>query len=303
MQAEDSHIFSLHVSRLNLGLLHKSADAIKAALPIQAPRSADPPAATNVASPSKSTAVKSDEHTDSEESDQDDSSGSDYVTATDSDTDTDESANEEEQSEEARRQERQARAAERQRVLEAAGLIIKTESKPPPRPARARSHRRRRPAPAVPERSPQIPSPRKELPPVPESDSANTSLRLDDAFERYEAYRQNHLTLNRLSVASFESSTSTTSPQSSTFALTPSASTSAADEPRSHGLLHFFGRSRTPANDGETRTFPVISAPILQREPSPAPGEGDSAFGSVSGSDSYVLCACFSVARSRGLVS
>ncbi|KAI0333129.1 hypothetical protein GY45DRAFT_1320068 [Cubamyces sp. BRFM 1775] len=217
--------------------------------------------------------------TDPEQSDEDESSdsdSSDYVTATDSDTDG--SEDEVEQSEEARRQERQARAAERQRVLEAAGLIIKTEVQPPPRPARARSHRRRRPAPAVPDRSPQIPSsPSKELPAVPESDSANNSLRLDDAFERYEAYRQNHLAMNRLSVASFESGVSTTSPQSSTFALTPVPSESG--ESRSHSFFHLFGR-RTPANDGEARVMPVISAPILQRASSPASSEGEAAFGS-----------------------
>lgn len=214
----------------------------------------------------------------SDEDEGSDSDSSDYVTATDSDTD--DSEDEVEESEEARRQERQARAAERQRVLEAAGLIIKTEVQPPPRPARARSHRRRRPAPAVPDRSPQIPSsPSKELPAVPESDSANNSLRLDDAFERYEAYRQNHQAMNRLSVASFESGVSTTSPQSSTFALTPVPSESG--EPRSHSFFHLFGR-RTPANDGEPRVMPVISAPILQRASSPASSEGEAAFGSVS---------------------
>ncbi|KAH9890504.1 hypothetical protein C8Q73DRAFT_651881 [Cubamyces lactineus] len=212
----------------------------------------------------------------SDEDEGSDSDSSDYVTATDSDTD--DSEDEVEESEEARRQERQARAAERQRVLEAAGLIIKTEVQPPPRPARARSHRRRRPAPAIPDRSPQLPSsPSKELPAVPESDSANNSLRLDDAFERYEAYRQNHLAMNRLSVASFESGVSTTSPQSSTFALTPVPSESG--EPRSHSFFHLFGR-RTPANDGEPRVMPVISAPILQRASSPASSEGEAAFGS-----------------------
>ncbi|KAI0628815.1 hypothetical protein C8Q77DRAFT_1281081 [Trametes polyzona] len=267
--------------------------ALADAVPVQAtPKSTDSQPANGAAHAAShhQTSVEVDGKADPAESSDDDNSsdsGSDYVTATDSDSDADDSDDdEEEQSEEARKQERQARAAERQRVLEAAGLIIKKESQPPPRPARTRSHRRRRPAPAVPPRSPQIPSsPLKELPPVPESESANNSLRLDDAFERYEAYRQNHLALNRLSVASFESGTSTTSPQSSTFTIGPppslSTSASTSEEPRSHGFLSFFNRSRTPANDGETRTMPVISAPILQREPSPAPGEGgDSAFGS-----------------------
>ncbi|KAI0373139.1 hypothetical protein BV20DRAFT_1042030 [Pilatotrama ljubarskyi] len=245
--------------------------------------SVDTYARTGSASPDQTTIAKATMQVDPETSDVDEGSesesDSDYVTDTDSDTD--DSEDEEEQSEEARRQERQARAAERQRVLEAAGLIIKAESRPPPpRPTRAKSHRRRRPAPAVPDRSPQIPpSPLKELPVIPESESANSSLRLDDAFERYEAYRQNHLAMNRLSVASVESATSgTTSPQSTSFVLTPTPSESESRD-RSHSFLHFFGR-RTPANDGETRTMPVISAPILQREASPIPGEGDAAFGS-----------------------
>ncbi|KAI9069473.1 hypothetical protein FKP32DRAFT_1617176 [Trametes sanguinea] len=262
--------------------------AITDAPPVQMPHHTDPgETAPEVSSPKQPPPAPEPDHdieikespsnTDSED---DDSSGSDYVTASESESETDESEEEEQQSEEARREERQARAAERQRVLEAAGLIIKKEAQPPPRPVRARSHRRRRPAPAVPERSPQIPSsPSKDLPPVPESDSANTSLRLDDAFERYEAYRQNHLALNRLSVASVESATSTTSPQSSTFSLTPVPSE--GGESRTHSFLSFFGhRSRTPVNDGEARVMPVISAPILQRESSPASSEGDAAFGS-----------------------
>ncbi|CDO71918.1 hypothetical protein BN946_scf184940.g65 [Trametes cinnabarina] len=254
--------------------------------PVQIPHHADPvETVQEVSSPKQpQPAPEPDHYIDIEGSgsgaEHDDGSESDYVTASESESETDESGEEEQQSEEARRQERQARAAERQRVLEAAGLIIKKEAQPPPRPARARSHRRRRPAPAVPERSPQIsPSPSKDLPPVPESDLANTSLRLDDAFERYEAYRQNHLAMNRLSVASIESATSTTSPQSATFSLTPVPSESS--ESRTHSFLSFFGhRSRTPVNDGETRVMPVISAPILQRESSPASSEGDAAFGS-----------------------
>ncbi|KAI0657182.1 hypothetical protein C8Q70DRAFT_1005943 [Cubamyces menziesii] len=260
--------------------------AAKAAAPTQTPLTPSyaAEAAPDVSSSTEdATPERAAPDTDPERSDEDENSDSDsseYVTASDSDTDDseDDSEDEVEQSEEARRQERQARAAERQRVLEAAGLIIKTETQPPPRPARVRSHRRRRPAPAVPDRSPQIPSsPSKELPAVPESESANNSLRLDDAFERYEAYRQNHLAMNRLSVASFESGVSTTSPQSSTFSLTPVPSESG--DSRSHSFFHLFGR-RTPANDGEPRVMPVISAPILQRASSPASSEGEAAFGS-----------------------
>ncbi len=215
----------------------------------------------------------------SSDDDSEDDSEPDYVTA--SESESDESDNEGEQSEEARRQERQAREAERQRVLEAAGLIIKEDHRrPPPRPARVRN-RRRRPAPAVPERSKTTPSPSptKDLPPLPSADSRNPSFRLDDAYERYEAYRQSNLAMNRLSIASVESSTSTTSQSVPT--LTPT--TSESGEPRSHtsSFLHFF-RSRTPGNDSaEAPARLVISAPILQGEQSPSL-ESDTAFGSVS---------------------
>lgn len=217
-----------------------------------------------------------------------DETDTDYVTA--SESESSDSDNEDDEDEESRRQDREARSAERQRVLEAAGLIIKQEAQPPPRPARRtstrRTSRRRRPAPAVPDRSPRLPSsPHKELPPVPDTESPNNSLRLDDAYERYEAFRQSHLSTNRLSIASVESSSSPTS--ASFVSMTPTVSDPGeVTRSQSHSsFLHFFGR-RTPANDGEQpSTRPTISAPILQREPSPSP-EADAAFGSVGHTDS-----------------
>lgn len=118
---------------------------------------------------------------------------------------------------------------------------------------------------------------------MPDSELPNNSLRLDDAFERYEAFRQSHLSMNRLSMASVDSSLSvSTSPTAPSFvAMTPTTSEPGESRTHSSSFLHFFGRSRTPANDGEApSTRPVISAPILQREPSPSP-EADAAFGSV----------------------
>ena len=100
--------------------------------------------------------------TESEDSDDSDDS---FATASESESDSD--SEDEEQDEIARQQEREAREAERQRVLEAAGLIVKKEAQPPPRPAR-RASQRRKPAPAVPERSPRVPH--KDLPPLPELD-------------------------------------------------------------------------------------------------------------------------------------
>jgi len=216
--------------------------------------------------------LEKDDEDEDEETDEDSTSESEYVT---SESDTDDS--DEELSEEGRTAEREARAMERQRVLEAAGFIIKSDVKPPPRPVRTRSHRKRRPPPAVPDRSfgsDDLASPRKELPELPQQEEDH-SLRLDDAFERYEAFRQANPNMNRLSMASIDSNTSMPSP-------TVSVMRSPSVEAESRTPLHFFslfGR-KTPANDSETRTMPIISAPILSRDTSfSTAAEGDSSFG------------------------
>ncbi|KAF9806131.1 hypothetical protein IEO21_08793 [Rhodonia placenta] len=211
------------------------------------------------------------------ESDEESASGSDYDSFSESDTGEDEEMNEE-----VRAVEREARELERQRVLEAAGFIIKSDVKPPPRPVRTRSRRKRRPPPAVPRprSTSSLPlSPEKDLPEPPEPEDADHSLRLDDAFERYEAFRQANPNVNRLSIASMDSNTSMQTP---TTPITRSASTE--PEPRVP-LLFFsiFGR-KTPANDGEARTMPVISAPILTKDAGTPTMEGDSGFGSSWGS-------------------
>ena len=197
---------------------------------------------------------------------------------------TESSDEEQETTEEQRKEEREARALERQRVLEAAGLIImKTDRKPPPRPVRRKSSRKRRPAPAVPIHRRTSSTASKDLPLIPESDSKDTSLRLDDAYERYEAYKQSNANLNRLSIVSVDSSMSIPSPSASaTLPRSPSAASN-EHENRSHSsfLQSFFGR-KTPANDSETRVMPVISAPILQEKEPGTPSLSDSGFGSVS---------------------
>ena len=186
--------------------------------------------------------------------------------------------------EEQRKEEREAREAERQRVLEAAGLIItKSDRKPPPRPARRRSTRKRRPVPAVPTRHERgSSSASKELPPPPE-DSKDTSLRLDDAYERYEAYKQSNGNLNRLSIVSVDSTTSMPSPSPS-FAMQSSPSVASSEQEgrtASHFLHSLLGR-RTPGTEAETRTRPVISGPILQeKEPGTPSTSAEGGFGVV----------------------
>ena len=185
-----------------------------------------------------------------------------------------------------KRKEHAARELERQRVLEAAGLLVKSASTetvedgpaPPPRPVRRRSTRRRRAPPEAPNRLsvaslPSLPSD-KDLPATP-----NSVLHIDDAFERYEAYR--HSQDYRLSLSSID-----TGPPSP--GLPPSLSTSpskeTASENRSHSyIFKFLTRSKTPDIEPE-RPRLQISAPIPStRSTMESPNtETSTAFGSVS---------------------
>lgn len=217
-----------------------------------------------------------------EESDDWDTDGGEYMTASEP------SSDDEELTEEQKKNEREAREAERIRVLEAAGLIIKSDKQPPPRPARTRSRRRTRPEPpAVPDRQTRRRASSKELPALPdpvaeppETADVDNSLRLDDAYERYETYKQNQVNLNRLSVASMDNVSIPGSPSGSHHSIPRSPSADVEGRGTHSHFLHFFGRNRTPANEGETRVMPVISAPILQKDPSVSP-EMNEEFGTV----------------------
>ncbi|KAF7972256.1 hypothetical protein HWV62_18572 [Athelia sp. TMB] len=176
----------------------------------------------------------------------------------------------------------EAREKERQRVLEAAGLIVTQADKPPPRLERVRSARQRRPAPAAPQRNSAASvstTSTKELPSVPERVSSPVdSTRVDDAFDRYEAFKhtQGAPANNRLSVASsFETAPSTPAEASPAVSLAPS--TSGEHRPYSN-LLHFLGR-KTPANETSDRKL-TISGPIMDSPGSPA-RENSPAFGSA----------------------
>ncbi|KAF8216277.1 hypothetical protein K438DRAFT_1953239 [Mycena galopus ATCC 62051] len=169
-----------------------------------------------------------------------------------------------------------AREHERQLVLEAAGLIVKKDVQPPPRPVRRRSARR--PPPAAPDRSSVLSSSSsvvaKELPPIPEPDAAT---RLDDAFDRYEAYRGHHQ--NRLSVASVETNPPMPSSPTSPSGMTPSAS-AGSEGGRTSGFLHFLGRKTPNEAEGGARPRPIISGPIAIPRP-------DSSGGSRSNSPAF----------------
>lgn len=178
---------------------------------------------------------------------------------------------------------REAREKERQRVLEAAGLIVTLEVKPPLRLERVRSGRQRRPPPVAPYRSLDVSNsstPVKDLPSVPERDNSPIdSVRLDDAFDRYEAFKQTQgNTNNRLSVASsFETALSTPAESSPAASLAPSIS--GENRPYSN-LLHFLSR-KTPANEAPEKKMLTISSPIMNL-PEGLLRENSPAFGSVS---------------------
>ena len=181
--------------------------------------------------------------------------------------------------------EREARAHERQLVLEAAGLIVTQNDKPPQALVRARSHKRR-PAPLAPHKrassSASAPS-AKELPSVapvadPESERIDHAQRLDDAFDRYESFKNSQYTSNRMSVASTLSGEMLPSP---TTPLTPSRERDSEGRNYSY-FLNFLGRSQTPEERERSTSRPNISAPIMQTSGDSDPGRGASpAFGSV----------------------
>lgn len=207
------------------------------------------------------------------ESMQDANDSSDAYSLSSEGSELDEITNEDDMEREAREEK------ERELVLQAAGLIVTQEAEQPPRVVRSRSIRKHRPPPAAPKRlsklSNTVP---KDLPPVPDSDPLDSTARLDDAFDRYEAFRLAHGNLNRLSVASVD-----TGPPSP--GLSPSSSIAPSlsrdSDSRGHSaLLNFLGR-KSPMNESERRSMPNISAPLLI-SPTPPSRENSPAFGTVS---------------------
>ncbi|KAI0261797.1 hypothetical protein BC834DRAFT_925418 [Gloeopeniophorella convolvens] len=198
-----------------------------------------------------------------------DDSASEYHSFSDSDSQDDEAA----MTEEERRLERETRALERQMVLEAAGIVVKqdTTRSPPPRPLRRRTvtaRAKHRPAPAP----PTAPTPLQE----PDSDKSQlhtpTHAHLDDAYERYEAFKQH---ASRMSVSSVELFPPPSPVSIGSLPLAPSISRDSygdkekgkegATSSSSYGsrITQLLGRSRTPIQDKESRSMPTISAPIL----------------------------------------
>jgi len=159
---------------------------------------------------------------------------------------------------------KEARERARQLVLEAAGLIVNQDIKPPPRP-------KRRSAPAAPRR---VPSEHKDLPPVPdpeagpdpEVEKVDHEANLDDAFARYESFRNTQSNLNRLSVVSTDSGTLPSSPTATISTMTMSSTHSGSGEGsgRYSQFLQFLkSGSKTPEGERKSVATLNISAPIL----------------------------------------
>jgi actin cytoskeleton-regulatory complex protein PAN1 len=189
------------------------------------------------------------------EDDDDSDSGSEYLSFEESDEELES------------KEDRAAREHERQMVLEAAGLIIKQDVPPPP----VRRKSKRRPPPAAPQRL--SISSTKDLPPVPEREAVDHVTHLNDAFDRYESFKQAQLSTNRLSFASVDS-TVPPSPTASSISVS-----SPKEEQRTHSsILGFLGR-KTPV-ETEKRTL-NISGPILNVPAENSTRANSPAFGSV----------------------
>ncbi|ELU37390.1 protein binding protein [Rhizoctonia solani AG-1 IA] len=180
-----------------------------------------------------------------------------------------------------------ARHLERQRVLEAAGLIVKQA---PPRPPR-----KRRPAPKAPLRqrpsddgpdaspreggSPGTSSREINLPEPPDETETESILRIDDAYERYQAFRQSREA--RASLSSFEGVPNLNTnigvpPTPVSPSATISSLPSATDSTKA-AIKSFFGRG---SDRDKPRATVTISAPVISAPISSTPERGSSpAFG------------------------
>jgi hypothetical protein len=131
-----------------------------------------------------------------------DGTATEYHSFSDSDVEDDEAA----MTEEERKLEREMRAAERQLVLEAAGIIVKKDAtrRPSLRLQRRRAigsvQPKHRPAPAPPPAPLTVPT-TSQGPDLTEQPPTPAEAHLDDAYERYEAFKQH---ASRSSISSIE---------------------------------------------------------------------------------------------------
>ena len=155
---------------------------------------------------------------------------------------------------------KETRERERQLVLEAAGLVVNQDVKPPPK-------QKRRPAPPIPQLDL---SRHKDLPLIPDSEveveKVDHEADLDDAFARYESFRNNQSNLNRLSVISTDSGTILSSPTATISSLAMSHTHSGGSESSSrysHFLQFLKSGNKTPEGKQKSVATLNISAPIM----------------------------------------
>jgi len=185
---------------------------------------------------------------------------------------------------------RAARERERRLVLEAAGLIVHKDVGAPVRP-KVKSIKRRPASTTTRPNARRLVSKDKDLPPVPVTADTETEAegdqmpepeltheaRLDDAFARYEAFKNKQVDTNRLSVVSTESSVGgapSPTPSAASISVFPATQgqnqsvRAEAEGGKYSNFLNFLSRSKTP--DIEHREVRrkstaglVISSPIV----------------------------------------
>ena len=152
--------------------------------------------------------------------------------------------------------EHQAREREKQMVLEAAGLIVNQNVKPPPTLSPKSTEKI---APVVPRRrsvrksDPYI----KDLPPLPDAEPMDHATRLDDALERFKSIKDWQLSNNRLSLISMES-VSLPSPTISSTSSIPSSTARENEGQRKYShFLQFL--SGPKAHEPERRPISTLT--------------------------------------------
>lgn len=179
----------------------------------------------------------------------------------DSDIENDE--NGEPLSEAARHADHLARELERQRVMNAAGLILKRDQNAPPRPTARKPPRSRRRPPPAPKRSSSGLDLDRNVPSIPGSPTSSL-IKVDDAYDKYEHFKQNNTNdprANRISVASTD--TGPPSPASLSLHLSPSRDGTEGGQRGPGGLLQLFSHRTHASSPVERRSVASISGPII----------------------------------------
>lgn len=162
---------------------------------------------------------------------------------------------------------KETRERERQLVLEAAGLVVNQDVKPP--------KQKHRPAPPIPtsryKNLPLVPDPEAE--PGQEVENVDHEASLDDAFARYESFRNNQSNLNRLSVISTESGI-LPSPPTPTMSHTHSGGNESSSR-YGHFLQFLKSGNKTPERNPKSVATLNISAPIMNLSVSSQSSEQD----------------------------